>query len=284
MHCADPVSRKISRVPKMRGARPFPRSLMRVWPEIALRLRRAPQCALFLDFDGTLVSFEPRPADVRLPLRTRRVLERLARNPRFQIVIVSGRRLRDLQTLIDVHGIRHFGLHGAEQEEKRTAIGKIARHALASAKRDARLRLAALPGIWIEDKDLSFAVHYRGASRAVVKAASEILLQLLAPLRHCLHLLNGAKVWEVLPKDIRGKGAVVTSLRRQLQPDIPVIYVGDDETDESAFAALANQITVRVGRKRGTHARFYVRNPASVLGFLVRLEKEIHGNDVARAC
>jgi trehalose-phosphatase len=190
--------------------------------------------------------------------------------------VVSGRRIKDLQTLIDVNGIRHFGLHGAEQPGKKTELSKIARHALTTAKREARLRLAALPGIWIEDKNFSFAVHYRGASPATVQAANEMLLQLLAPLRHSLHILNGAKVWEVLPRDIRGKGAVVAALRQQMPPAILSIYIGDDDTDELAFAALTNQITVRVGRKRGTHARFYARNPASVLAFLLRLEKELN--------
>jgi trehalose-6-phosphatase len=56
--------------------------------------------------------------------------------------------------------------------------------------------------------------------------------------------------------------------------------VGDDDSDESAFAALADQITVRVGRKRGTHARFYVRNPAGVHDFLIRLESEFLNKDL----
>lgn len=253
----------------------FPRSLARAWPEVIARLRRAPRIALFLDFDGTLVSFARRPADVRLPLRARHVLDHLARNPRFIVSMVSGRRLKDLQALVDIRGIRHFGLHGAEQVGKKTLVGKIARRALTSAKRDARQHLAALPGIWLEDKKNSFAIHYRGAALATVEAANEILLQILAPLRHSLHVLNGAKVWEVLPKDNRGKGAIVATLRRHLPSNLPAIYVGDDESDESAFAALANQTTIRVGRKRGTHARYYVRNPASVLNFLSRLGKEL---------
>jgi trehalose-6-phosphatase len=48
--------------------------------------------------------------------------------------------------------------------------------------------------------------------------------------------------------------------------------VGDDVTDETAFAALNDQITVKVGRTRGTLAHFYVRNPAEVCRFLSRLE------------
>lgn len=251
----------------------FPRPLARSWLEIASRLRHAPQCMLFLDFDGTLVSFEARPTDVLLPLRTRRILERLAGNPRIRLAIVSGRRIKDLETLINIKGICHFGLHGAEQRGKKADVNKLARRDLAAAKRQARRQLATVPGIWIEDKNLSFAVHYRGATPAAVETANEILLRLVAPLQHSLHILNGAKVWEVLPKDIRGKGAVVASLRQQM-PAIPAIYVGDDDSDESAFVALSNQITIKVGRERGTHARFYVRNPAAVLAFLIRLEKE----------
>ncbi|HXN23376.1 MAG TPA: trehalose-phosphatase [Candidatus Dormibacteraeota bacterium] len=267
-------------MPNAAGSGLFPPSVARAWPEIAFRLRRARQCALFLDFDGTLVSFKPRPADVRLPSRTECILGRLARNPGILLAIVSCRRIKDLQTLINITGIRHFGLHGGEQQGKKTEVGKIARRFLAIAKREARKHLAALTGIGVDDKDLSFAVHYRGASHATVRAATEILLQLLAPLRHSLHLLHGAKVWEGLPKDIRGKGAVVTALRQRMPSAIPAIYVGDDDCDESAFAALACQITVRAGRKCGTHARFYVRNPSEVHAFLIRLENELLTKDL----
>jgi trehalose-phosphatase len=52
------------------------------------------------------------------------------------------------------------------------------------------------------------------------------------------------------------------------------IYLGDDTTDESAFAELRRGITVRVGGHRRTKARFYLRNPDEVMGFLETVEDE----------
>ena len=124
----------------------------------------------------------------------------------------------------------------------------------------------------MEDKGLSFALHYWKARPATVRAAELALREILAPAIGVLHVLNGNKVWEVMPNEIPGKGVAVRALLETLPENTLGIYVGDDVTDETAFAALKDQITVKVGRTRGTLAHFYVRNPAEVSRFLSRLE------------
>jgi trehalose 6-phosphate phosphatase len=251
------------------------RPAFRAWPEIRSRLRSAKRWALFLDFDGTLVSLRNRPADVRMPAEAKRILQRLVAHTNAFVAIVSGRSLRDLRRLVNVEGLHYFGLHGAERDGKVAKLSNEAFLALESAKRVARLQLGEIRGIWIEDKGLSFSVHHRDADAPAFARADAALGNLVAPWGDALHILNGSRVWEVLPKEIPGKSAAVEDVLRKLPADTAVVYIGDDGTDEIAFAVLPNQITVRVGRDSATCARYYVRSPADVLRLLARMEKEL---------
>jgi trehalose 6-phosphate phosphatase len=252
-----------------------PRYLFRAWDEIAARIRNAKTCALLLDFDGTLVKLQRRPWEVRVPLRTKRLLERLARNPKLFVAIVSGRRCQDLQTRIGVEALHFIGLHGAERERQTTKITKAAARILARAQHGARKSMAAMRGMRIEDKGMSFAVHYREASAPIARAAKSCLLDVVEPLQTTLRVLDGAMVWEVLPHEIRGKGVAVQDLLSEFAPGTPAIYMGDDGTDETAFRALGDQITIRVGKPQGSAAKYYVRDPGEVIRFLLRFEAEL---------
>jgi trehalose 6-phosphate phosphatase len=252
-----------------------PRYLFRSWSEIADRIRNAKTSALLLDFDGTLVKLQRRPWEVRVPQRTKRLLERLARHPKLFVAIVSGRRCQDLQTRIGVEALHFIGLHGAERESKTTKITKAAARILAQAQHGARQRMAAMRGMRIEDKGMSFAVHYREASPPIARAAKTCLLDVVEPLQETLRVLDGAMVWEVLPNEIRGKGGAVLDLLSEFPPGTLAIYIGDDGTDETAFCALGDQITIRVGKPQGSAAKYYVRDPTEVIRFLLLLEAEL---------
>jgi len=266
----------VAGAPKGHAAAHSPRYLFGAWGhEIATRIRNSEICVLLLDFDGTLVKLQRNPWEVRVPQRTKRMLERLAQNPRLFVAIVSGRRCQDLQTRIGVETLHIIGLHGAEEQGKPTKISSAVAKILARARRGARTRISAMHGMRIEDKGMSFAVHYRGASAPVARAAKSCLWDVVAPLRDTLRVLDGAMVWEVLPNEIRGKGGAVRDLLGEFPPGTPAIYIGDDGTDESAFCALSDQITIRVGKTRKSHAKYYVRNPGEVIRFLLRLEAEL---------
>jgi trehalose 6-phosphate phosphatase len=252
-----------------------PKPLFDSWPEIRTRVHAAKQLAIFLDFDGTLVNLRRRPNDVRVPQKIKRILQSLVRHSNVFVAIVSGRRLRDLRAMFGLEGVHTFGLHGAEREGKKTAIGKSTRRALARAKRHVRSQLGILPGIWLEDKILSLAVHYRGASPAIAREAHAVLLKILAPLSRNLSAMNGEKVWEILPREIMGKGATIQELLTSRARQTLAIYAGDDAADESAFAAIPDQITVQVGNRNSTCARFSLRDPREMLRFLTLLEREL---------
>ena len=123
-------------------------------------------------------------------------------------------------------------------------------------KQAARRTLQAWPGIWVEDKALTFSIHYRQAKPAARNAASTALAALLARWGNALHVLNGNRVWEILPREVAGKSSAVLRILKDLpRRHQPAIYIGDDGTDELAFKVLEDQITVRVGDHRATGER-----------------------------
>ena len=82
-------------------------------------------------------------------------------------------------------------------------------------------------------------------------------------------------MWEILPHQIDGKGSAIRGLLSQEPPSTLPIIVGDDLTDERAFAVLPCGQTVRVGKNLRTRARYLLRDPEEVKVFLQKLEVEI---------
>jgi trehalose-phosphatase len=126
----------------------------------------------------------------------------------------------------------------------------------------------------MEDKHIAFAVHYRGARSAVVRRAHALLREILRPRASSLRILQGKKVWEVLPRVIKGKGAAVRVLLARHRSALPV-YIGDDTTDEEAFRVLPRGITIHVGSAMRSRAQYFARNPAEVICFLQCVESEV---------
>jgi len=130
----------------------------------------------------------------------------------------------------------------------------------------------------------------------VVRRGSIIVYQVLRRFQPKLRMLLGKEVWEILPRELHGKGEAVTELLAELPPGTLPVYIGDDVTDESAFAALSEGVTIRVGpprldgprsiaaaagssralKARFTRADFTLRSPREVREFLERIENEIN--------
>jgi trehalose 6-phosphate phosphatase len=228
-----------------------------------------------MDFDGTLVGIEPRPNQVHLTPAARNILERLARNPRVTLVMISGRRRAELLRYIGIRGIRYFGLYGWERST-RTALPTSALSALRRARKRLQRHLHAYPSVWIENKRNSFSVHLLDAPPALQQRVRRELRALLKPFRRALRIVGNLRDAEVLPRSIPGKGIAV---RRFLahpayRKSFP-LYFGDDLSDESGFAAVRRGISVRVGEGRATRARYSLRSPAEVAKALVKLEAAV---------
>jgi len=231
-------------------------------PVLEQLARESTLCAF--DFDGTLSPIVDRPTDAGIGERTRDLLERLAKL--YPCVIVSGRARADLVgRLAGVRVCRAIGNHGAEPEATaaRPAV-------VAEWKAVLDREVAGIPGLLVEDKGLSLAVHYRlCARRAEVRKRILALAQKLPDVR----IVGGKFVINLVLDRSHNKGQALAAERARLGCDW-ILFVGDDDNDEDAFALGGNIVPVRIGRKRHSHARYYLRTQEemdALLEILVRL-------------
>jgi trehalose 6-phosphate phosphatase len=260
-----------------RGSAPKPIArLFQNWDHVAEQLRAhsrgVGRVAIFLDFDGTLVDIAPRPELVRMRQAARVILQRLARNPRVSIFIVSGRRREELLQQIRVRGIGYFGLYGWESGIS-SALPLSARTELQRARRQLEHHLRAYPAAWIEDKASSLSLHLLDVPGEEQPRIRRELHGWVRPFRKSLRAVENLRDIEILPRSILGKGAAVRRIlaEQSLRGAFP-FYFGDDLSDESGFAAVKRGVSVHVGSGRETRARYSVRTPAEVTAALGKLE------------
>lgn len=249
------------------------RHLFRCWEHVARRLGSKQIIALFLDFDGTLAPLHRRPEEVWLDAGPRRSLRHLVRSPRFRVWVVSGRRQADARARVRVPGIRYLGLHGWEGRNN-PDIAEEARESIRCAKAWLGALLLSVPGVWIEDKDLTLAIHYQNVAEDGVRSARRFVKVVLDAFSGSLQIVRGKNVWEIAPVEMEDKGTAVREELAALAVPVVPVYIGDDQMDEAAFAVLGGGITVRVGEARRTRARYRLSSVEQVHQFLHKLERE----------
>jgi trehalose 6-phosphate phosphatase len=224
---------------------------------------------LLLDYDGTLTPIVSHPDAACLSPTMAELVSGLAKHPRYRVAIVSGRALDNLRRCVAVNGLFLGGNHGLEIEgpEGRYEYPEVRRvrphiQALVEAlRRD----LAEIPGVLIEDKGVTLSVHYRGVPETWVRTLRERLDERIRPAVEAglLRLRSGKAVLEVRPDVPWDKGEAVRWMVERLRQDraatsMLAVYLGDDETDEDAFRALASTgIGIVVGSDRQRSAAHY---------------------------
>jgi trehalose 6-phosphate phosphatase len=238
------------------------------------------RCALLCDYDGTLTPIVPHPDDAYLSPRMQELLGALAAHPRYRVAIVSGRALDDLRGRVTGHGLYLAGNHGLEIEGPGGPYDypemQRLRPQMKALAYDLRRDLAAIPGVLVEDKGVTLSVHYRRVPAALVPQIRERLLQRAGPAVEdgVLTLRTGKAVLEVRPNVPWDKGEAVRWIVGDLQQDmlaarVLALYVGDDDTDEDAFRALARSgLGVVVGDRPHSAAHYYVQSVEEVERFL----------------
>ncbi|HQB94875.1 MAG TPA: trehalose-phosphatase [Candidatus Omnitrophota bacterium] len=246
------------------------------------KIARAPFLMMVLDYDGTLTPIVKRPSLARLDSRMRAVLGTLAGMRNVRIAIVSGRALSGLERLVGVKRLDYVGNHGLERKIR--GVHEIdpcairVRGFVLKFEHDLKKALKGIPGIFIENKVYSLSVHYRNVPAALVNKARRIFRKVWDDFsaQVYFHIRPGKKVWEVRPvQGCSDKGGAVRLLRyrvpREKRKRMMMVCVGDDKTDEDAFAALRrSDISIGVGGSV-RHARFRLRSPEEVLGVLQRI-------------
>ena len=241
---------------------PHARERVPVWLR---RWRESGRIVLLLDFDGTLAPIVERPELAAIPDATRAALDGLMALPGVEVALVSGRGLADVRERAAIPGIAYAGNHGMEIEgaglHRMHPDAVAARPALAAAAQRIEPALSRIPGAFLEDKGMTLSIHFRQSPaerHADVRAAVE------QAVRDDLRITSGKMVLEVRPRVDWDKGKAVLFLLDQMRPpeNAPVLYLGDDRTDEDAFAAVEG---ILVGNPSAeTLARSYLRDPAEV--------------------
>jgi trehalose 6-phosphate phosphatase len=233
--------------------------------------------AILLDVDGTIVDFAPTPREVWVPADLRDILARLTEQTDGAMALVSGRPIADLDLIFAPLLLTAIGGHGAEFRLVNDGQTEHRRPMLI----DARLKreLAAIaelgPGIIVEDKGYSLALHYRLAPERGDQIRNAVAKIAAMHASEHIEVLPGKYVVEVKPKGFnKATGVRALMTRPPFAGRVP-IFIGDDTTDEPAFEIMSEfkGIAFSVGRKAsGATASFEA--PQDVRAWLQRVSQQ----------
>jgi trehalose 6-phosphate phosphatase len=231
----------------------------------------APDYALFLDIDGTLLDIAATPDSVRVDGRVTGLLPRLAQCLGGALALITGRSIADVDRLFPGVRLPIAGQHGIERRDAAGTVHRLpAQPGLEPLRRELQQLAAEHDGLLLEDKGETLALHYRQAPRL----APHLHRTVRATVEGSHHaddwrLQPGKGLIEVRPVG-RDKGTAIAEYMSEppFHGRTPV-FAGDDRTDEFGFAAVkrAGGWAVKVGVGR-THASYRLRDVAAVLQWL----------------
>lgn len=253
--------------------------LFKDWKSLSDRVSEGERLAIITDFDGTLAPIRRRASQARLSQRVRQALERLTADGHL-VAVVSGRPLEDLETRVGIAGVWYAGSHGyflrSPDGWRLSLLRHEERRRILHVTHRLKVTLGQLPGIIVEAKPGAVAVHYRLASPAMRRRIGPLVRGILGGFPG-LRVFPGRMVWEILPaghvdKYLAARFILRVARQRDPRPWMWPIYLGDDVSDEGVFARWPG-ISVAVGQRPKTAARYFVRSPVQVADCLERLDE-----------
>jgi trehalose-phosphatase len=243
------------------------------------------QPVVFLDYDGTLTPIRDQPEEAVISDNMREVVRKLAE--RVPVIVVSGRDREVVQQLMGLDNLIVAGDHGFDiwspsggtiQQKEGVSFAGLLREVEAKLG----VEVAHIPGVLIEPKTYSVAVHYRLVPEEQQPRVKKIVDATLGEHPMELKVTPGKMVFEIQPKVDWDKGKAVLYLLKVLgldRDDVVPVYLGDDITDENAFRALAGRgVGILVGSAddredtgRTTAADYVLNTIGEVEEFLNRL-------------
>ena len=254
----------------------MPQPLNEGLAEIGARVDAAKRVAVLLDFDGTLAEIAATPELAQMKPGMRAALLSLRHEHDVVVAIVSGRALEDVRERVGIPELIYAGCHGLVirgpgldflQPQAQRAVPALKRLAEQLAP-----RLRHIAGVLVEDKVLGISVHFRQVAARDRQEVALAVQTIAGRSDWKFRVRRGREVWEISPTVDWDKGrAVRWILARAAGRDALPIFIGDDVTDEDAFVALPEGITIRVGQAAESSAAWSVAGPEEVGTFLLWL-------------
>lgn len=223
------------------------------------------------DFDGTLSKIVRAPAAANMSKTTELLMIQLSKL--VPVAVISGRSIRDLKPRLGFEPKFLVGNHGLEGLDSNNELLKQAK-VISEIWKVKLSNIDFGSGVEIEDKTYSLAIHYRRSrNKKQAKVKIKKAIEALIPIPQ---IIVGKSVINLLPKGAPHKGAAVLEIMKRAEAK-HVFYIGDDDTDEDVFS-LPDSIVmaVRVGEKRTSNARFYIKRQSEInhlLKLLVRFHQ-----------
>jgi trehalose 6-phosphate phosphatase len=261
-----PLRETISSEEPPPDAVPVPRALL---PHLS-------EMAVLLDIDGTLLDLAPTPREVWVAEGLAETLGGLLRRTSGALALVSGRSLNDIDLIFAPQQFPAIGGHGAEMRLTTDTENEAVVSYAPQMDKELKRRLAAIaklsPGILLEDKGYSLALHYRLAPHAE-KAIYEAVSLIRADLPNApIEVLPGKSVCEIKCAGFNKATGVLELMKHPPFKGRRPIFIGDDVTDEVVFGIMPDLggLAFSVGRRaQGVAGHF--DEPRDVRAFLARL-------------
>jgi trehalose 6-phosphate phosphatase len=230
-----------------------------------------PSCALFLDFDGTLVDIAPQPEAVIVPSELVATLTALNKYLGGALALISGRPIEQIDAFLHPLRLSAAGVHGAERRGADGKMTLLSTHPLEHVEEAALALAARHQMLRVEKKRGSVALHYRQAP----ELEQECLHVMQAAIQESpgLTLLRGKMVVEAKPGGASKGHAIEAFMQEGPFAGRSPVFVGDDITDEVGFATV--QRLKGLGVKVGEGASVAWQRLASPAVFRYQLQAAV---------
>ncbi len=235
---------------------------------------------LFLDFDGTLAAVVDHYKKATILKESEMILKKIIQDPECLVSIVSGRALADVKKRVGLKNIVYSGNHGLEVQGpgiKYTLFTKVGiKELIRNIKSHLIKNVGKISGVLIEDKKLTLSVHYRKVKQADLAVLEKLFWGSVDGYlkNRDIRVNVGKKVFEINPNVKWDKGKVILWLiddfqRKNSGQKMFSVFIGDDETDETAFKALKRRgLCIRVGESKMSAAPYFLKDIKQVTRFL----------------
>jgi trehalose 6-phosphate phosphatase len=235
--------------------------------------------AILLDIDGTILDLAPSPQQIRVPPGLRKTLSRLNDLTGGAVALVSGRSLNDIDLIFSPLRLPAIGVHGAEMRLAPDGDPQIRVAPLSAALKHKLASLSGLgPGILVEDKGYSLALHYRLAPDKG-EVLNEAVVEICAgAAQGTIEILPGKLVVEIKPASVSKANAVCELMQHAPFADRHPVFIGDDTTDVPVFGIIPKfgGLAYSVGRIVA-NVDGHFDKPEAVRAWLTRIVADCEG-------